>query len=382
MGLFSRNKEQTQDPAEQEQKDREVVLNDAKFMESLDSNPNIDTSSNTETLKQAHEAFKTKETTSRELQALFKKEISRDLGLNFNSDENKQIFEEIDKYLSAELLNNPQRITELKEEIGKFNEFQEKLTEQKKILGKLGESVNTLFEKQDALSNVKYTKKFFFQSLRSYSPEHAAARDTAEKDYGLNISDLKGEYARVKVKLDKGVNAEEEIKSIKEKFAGLRRSILQELAPMAALQEMAKGKVKQKLEQMTDPAKPENSSVKNLEQAKQFFDKLMADSFQMDTGLDYIVPDVNEYEFYNMINERLESAFTADVEEAVDTVKDSSLTLKRMKEVLKPMFEKTDLGDKSSGEVRTFLLDYLKELMPTLPKSKQILLNAAIESFA
>ncbi len=378
MGLFSSNKE---NPALQQQQAREEVLNDAKFMESLDSNPNIDINTDTEKLKEAHEAFKSKEATSRELQGLFKKEISRDLGLNFDSAENKQIFEEIDKYLSAELINNPQRITELKGEIVKFHDFQEKIDAQKKILEQLGESTRSLSEKQGALLNVEVSKKMF-QKLRAYSTEHAAARQKAEQEYGLDLSNIRGDIAQLREKLKIGDSAEAELTSLQDKFADLRKSILQDLAPMEVLQGMAQEKVKQKIEQMTDPTKPENLSVKNLEQAKQFFDKLAADNFQINTGLDYKPEDVDLLDFYNTINEKLENAFSADVEEAIDKVKGSSLTLKGMTQALKPMFEKASLGDKNAKEVKNFLLDYLKELMPTLPKSKQILITVAIESFA
>jgi hypothetical protein len=382
MGLFSRNKEKLQDPAVQEKQDREAVLNDAKFMESLDSNPNVDIDSNTEVLKQAHEAFKTKESTSRDLQELFKNEISRDLGLNFDAAENKDIAEKINEFLNAEMIDNPERIIKLKEEIVKFTEYQKKIEEQKKILSNLGESVDNLWEKQGAIYDVLSSKKFI-QGIRSYSQDYQKSRDTAQAGYGIDLKNIKEEQAKLKEKLKTGVSAKDELQSLQDNFKNLRKSILQDLAPMAALQELAQQKVKTKLEKMTDSTKPENLSVKNLEQAKQLFDKLAVDNFQMESGLDYTDPSFNTADFYDSLNEQLESAFLSDAEEAVDKVKGSSLTLKRMSEVLKPLFEKSALGDKKAAEVKQFLVSYLKDdLLPTLNKSQQILLNAAIESYA
>ncbi len=382
MGLFSRNKEAVTDPAEEQKKGKETILNDAKFMASLDAHPNIDADSDFETLKKAHESFQAKETTSKELQVLFKKEIRRDLGINFDAAEQKEIAAEIDKFLESELIDNPERIIELKAQIGQFNEFQKQIEDQKQILEKLGVSVDSLLDKRVAIDQVQATKKWF-QKIRSKSTDHENARVSAEKDYGVNLKDLKAEQARVTELFKNGLSAESEIKTLQENFKELRSKILQELAPMAAMQELAQNKVKEKLEKMMDPTNPNNKSLKNFEQAKKLFDKILGDTFHQESGIDYKAADLDLDEYYDKINEGLEQAFLGDVDQAVDKVKGSALTFKKMKDGLAPMFKKTELGEKSSAEVRQFLLDYLQdELMPTLPKSKQILLTAAIESFA
>lgn len=382
MGLFSRNKEAVTNPAEEQKKGKETILNDAKFMASLDAHPNVDADSDFETLKKAHESFQAKETTSKELQVLFKKEIRRDLGINFDAAEQKEIAAEIDKFLESELIDNPERIIELKAQISQFNEFQKQIEDQKQILEKLGVSVDSLLDKRVAIDQVQATKKWF-QKIRSKSTDHENARVSAEKDYGVNLKDLKAEQARVTELFKNGLSAESEIKTLQENFKELRSKILQELAPMAAMQELAQNKVKEKLESLMDPSKAANKTVKGVEAARKLLEKIIGDEFHVETGIDYKSADIDADAFFSELNENLDNAFKEDVEKAVGKVAGNSLTLKKMKDGLAPMFEKTELGDKSGSEVREFLLDYLKgELMEKLSKSQQILLTAAIESFA
>ncbi|HEX3099536.1 MAG TPA: hypothetical protein VHQ41_01010, partial [Patescibacteria group bacterium] len=176
--------------ATQDAKDRESVLNDAKFMKSLDTHPNIDADSNLETLKQAHESFKVKETASKELQSLIKNEIKSDIGLSLDSKEGILVAEAIDKYLNGELIDNPERITELRTQIEKFHELNKKVEEQNQVLEKLGISVDALRGQNQAINKVQDTKKRF-QMILGYSKEHKSARESATKEHGLSLSKLK-----------------------------------------------------------------------------------------------------------------------------------------------------------------------------------------------
>lgn len=382
MAFWNRNKEKAVDPAVDQQKSKEAILNNAKFVESLDRRDDIDVDSDFETLNKAHEAFKIKEATSKELQVLFKNEIKRDLGINFDSIENKEIAAEIDRYLESELVDNPERIMELSAEIAQFNEFQKQIDAQKQIVEKLGTSLEILFSQEEVIAKVQGTKKWF-QKIRSYSADHKFAREEAQNEHGIDLKDIKGQYQQVIEKLRAGTGAQDQVKDLQENFAELRKKILQDLAPMAALHELAQEKAKDKLQSLTDPSKKGNLSIQGIEKAKQLFDKMYGDSFHQETGIDYNAGGIDPYEFYTAINERLDDTFKQDAVEAIDKVKGSSLTLKKMSEVLKPLFGQKQLGDRSAAETKEFLLDYLNnELMPTLPKSKQILLSAAIGSFS
>ncbi len=378
MGWFSRKDKAPAGPTEaelktqQDQKDKESIFNDARFMKFVDSDPSLDVDSNLETLKKSHEAFKSKEKVSKEIQTIIKDDFKKDIGLSFDKDESGQVAEAIDKYLEQQLIESPERISELSSEIAKFRELNEKVTEQNKALEKLG-GMEKLRAQQEAVQKLASTKKSL-QFMRRYSTDHKAARESATEN-GIDLANLKNQSIEIFRKFKEGEKTEVELNSLLSNIKDLRGKIFDDLEPMESIRELQQNKVDKRLKELTDPANKATKKVKGLDETRAFIDKLTEKGEYLPEGFDLD-------SFTEEVDNNLDKAFTKDLKSAVENIKDGSLTLNKMKEVLKPVFKREKLGGKTKEETETFIVDYINDkLMDKLPKSKQILLKFAMESF-
>jgi len=368
--------------AEREQEERDKIFNDAKFIESLDTHPNVDVNSDFETLRQAHEAFRLKDKASSDLQKLFRDQLKYDLGLDLDAPEMAQVKTEIETYLQGEMIDHPEHIKQLSEQLQEFNEQQAKIKEQEKILKGLGGDLDRLKKKKGAIKEILGSGRLF-EGWRGPSAKKLDKQRKAERDFGVDVNRLDEELDNVSEKIHKGEMAEDELERLRDEFKDLRKKILQDLAPMATLAEMARTKAKEKFQVMADLMNPANNTIAHIEKARAFLEKMKGTDYDQATGFDYMSADIDEATVSDLFDSRLELLLQDEVKKAVDKITGTNTTLRNMVRGLKPFMDRGELGTKGRQETREFLVNYLaNELLPTLPKGKQILLTKTLEYYA
>ncbi len=384
MAFWNRNKENPI-KVEAQNKEREVILNDAKFMEWVEKNPNLDSDSGLEKLKPAHESFKATKETARTLKDSLKNEISKDLGFNLKPEDAEELGTKISEYLERELVDNPERITELKAQVTKFAEFQKQIKVQEQAMEKLGVSLEDLRGKSEAIKQIDSSNSWGKVIAGvgtldfSYKVMHEAALNSAKEDWNINLQNLNAERDTIGVKLAKGESIEAAITGLKAKYEEARKAILDDMAPIVSMYDMVRERAQEKGKELYDMNSTDKKSLKDLGKAKQFFDRM---SKAQESNSNYDI-DVNYMDkLMDQLNKDMEEAAKTEMQAAVEKVSGSSLTLRKAQEVLKPFLGTEQLGDKSRSETKQFIRDYLKdELMPKLSKSQQMLLAVALESY-
>jgi len=134
---------------------------------------------------------------------------------------------------------------------------------------------------------------------------------------------------------------------------------------------------------METPTDPNDESLAKLDKAREYFKKMKGTDFDAESGIDYMDDTIDEADVLQDLDSRLELVVQRDMERAIDKVTGSNTTLRAMVKGLQPFLDRKELGTKDAEATRTFVIDHLRnQVMPTLPKGKQILLNSALERFA
>lgn len=372
-------------PSEQEneaasnQKQFESALNDTKFMDEMETHPNLDIADldpsnpdDVEKLLGVYESYKVKAKTSADLKALYRKQIKEDIGIDIPAAD----MDFVDTYLNQEFLDNPEAIAELAEQVAEFNASQKEIDAQERVLRNLGGDLEALKEKEEAMAEAQATSGFM-KTL--WNPKRAKEAKAGLDKHGVKVGQLEKELDKIRTKIDKGETATEQLEALREEFAETRKRVLKELGPIAELTAMARTKAQERMDALTDPAIEDST---RLDTARSFFDKLEGSEYDKETSIDYYDDHADFETRKQAVDSRVEVAVRKEIKNAVDGL--ASKTLKEMQRVLGKFFEKNQIGSKRGQEARDFVLNYLKvDLLPAIStdKAKTMLIKTILVKY-
>ena len=348
--------------------DATKALNNAKFvafLEVVSGSENWDFNTDEGKLEGSHalEAFEAKEKTVVNLSRLYKEEILKNVGIDFPP----EVLVEVDKFLSEQVVADPESLVQFEKEFEEFRELSKKLEEAEKEFKTAG-GLKNIESIHETLETVRGTQGFFNKKNSTLAGRYfrgggeKEARKRLRDEYKIGLGETKGKLKNV-----------EELREKIARIGELRIKFFKEFAPGLDVTKLAQQKAQEKLVSMGDIFNPD-LTLEDLEKQREYYEKLSSESYK--EAPNYLegmenAGDAME-QLTNYVAER-------DIRSAIQNTDIGSAPLKALEQSLKKFIKENKVvkkvGNKEGEDAKQFIYETLQRVRATQPKGKRIVLN-------
>lgn len=410
-------------PGEKKKFDIDKALNTKGFAAFLAKHPEGETfdMENAEELEKKFETFAFVKTVDQGIQGLFAKQINEELGIKLEDKERELISGRIEEYA----IESPEKLEELNQKLILMTELPKQIKSLEDELAKLGAPETHRAEYQSLVTEsgqlqagqkemglfakIRLSAKALFwlaKKVPTYIP--GLTSDSYKRNLereGHNIADrfdaarlVREKYGdkskrevktmvvdvneKIKAKRENiiRINDVENMRSmIKDSYSELRKGVFEEISSIGDLSEIIRGKAQEKLKQMINGGQ----SIKDFDNAQEYFDKLRASQEGGAAGIDPF-EGLNEDERQAKIEEGLDKRVWEHIANVLTQQQSGSNMLTNLERALKPVLDREKMGTKEGDELReaitSALLETSNQVLSGSPedKTKRIIVNRLI----
>jgi hypothetical protein len=370
-------------PKEDLEKKAMGMLNDSKFMESLDKNPNfnagdidIENPESVKKLEQAFEAFKIKSETQKETHRIFNEEIKNELGLKLDSAD----MEAIDEYFETALIENPERLTELAAEFKALADMKKELQTNEVAIKKLG-SKEQLDQKFDVA--VKINKTGWWAKFgNDITSEYSKLKNEAQINFKLDVKHIRDEIEKIRGSVGQHENATEKINELKERIADFKNKLFREIDSEGKIVKLATEKAMEKLNDAIGKYDAGSSSARSITELGKTAEGLMKLDSSESAGKESIFAEQAERaeveKWMKEINEKLEASYAKQIDLAVEKIQ-KVRTYQELEKNLLPLLKTEKVGNLSKEKIHEFIFDGLEKQLKTASVSESAIISTFIK---
>lgn len=337
-----------------------------------------------EAIQQRFETFKQKEAVTKDLKALFANQLKEELGIELSAED----LNAVNECLDANAIERPENITELREDIDKFNKLPSEIAALEQELKDLGvEDLNNIDnselevkkkELEAKLPDLKNAKEALGRNWYQRAGAFLLGSHFKGKEAIGNLKEEHGEVDLEKVNslltdTEKAIeDIENQIKKrselgnarvrTKEAFDLMRGEVKESMKGIKGLQEAIKAKAVEQLEALLGGTKSKRTSkassqTKRADEAHGFLQKIKA-------GSEIAEPlTASEIEAYQQrIDKALEESVKADIAASLERVKLGNGGLAKLEKSMTTFIQRQHMGSVEGAEAKAKIIGIMTEI--------------------
>lgn len=357
-------------------KDKEVEIDNSKLMkpefinfmqknykDTHDLDPEVDR----EELVDRYLAFENKGKVEKQLNEVFLKEFK---GLTDIDDEVQKGL--IEKYIAQEVKDNPDRITEMKDEMEELMQSQKELESARRRVEKYTHKggAEGLAEKAQLLEKAGAGAG---RIRRLFTRADQVSIDRLKDEYGVPVKKLNAEMEKVTKDLIKAAEAQEKYERLQQKYAAKREELLADLGITKELAEHARNGMSSKLRDMgtkfnTEPVAKLQAMFKEVSKIR--------DENEGDNLIFGEMDETSREDFDKFIenfNDAMEKRVVAEVDKILEKTPLGDLDKK-----LKPYLQTGEVGSNDKMEMRTKIRGVVEEAADNAKNQRRFMLKSIL----
>ncbi len=365
-----------------------ALLKNAKFMESLNKNPNIDPSSidiknpdSVQELEKHFQAFEQKGRVHKKTEQFIKNHLSKELGVNLRESD----LHDLEAFFDDALHNDPEYITKVANQFAEYEAMQKELAEQEKAVKKFKDKTETQNKLNVAL---EISGSGFWAMLGNDISGKLGMKgelDAKAEKFQLNINNISTELNDLKLSLENQTNTEDKINELKNKIAEFKLNLFTQVDADEKIAKYAARKATHQLRDRINNFDVRLSDKKALDELVKTKEQLgKMDQFDQNLKDEYFSGFANGAEIDRLIeaiDTKLEESLAKEVLSIVQIV-EKTTSYTQMEKGLEGLLAMQKVGARERDEVKEFIKERLEHERDkaNLQASSVIFINTYIQN--